>query len=113
MQLRDYQIDIINGAISILNRGKRPFVVSPTGSGKMVVIAVLAGHLGAKVLIVEHRVELIEQAVEKLKEIGEKPGIIMSGVVDPNPDSMIKVGMIQTINRRIGTFEWGSGFSNF
>lgn len=100
MNLRDYQIDMLNGAINALNAGKSPFVTSPTGSGKMVVIASLAAHLQMKVLIVEHRQELIDQAMEKLREIGENPGLIMSGVADPNKNATIKVGMIQTINRR-------------
>lgn len=100
MKLRPYQVGMVNGAVKSLNRGRRPFVVAPTGSGKMIVIAFLAKHLDRNVLIVEHRVELIGQAVEKLEMLGERPGIIMSGRLDPNPSSKIKVGMIQTINRR-------------
>ena len=102
MKLRDYQVKMVNGVVDSLNRGRKPFVVSPTGSGKMVVIAYIAKHLNRKVLIVEHRSELVEQALEKLHEIGEKPGIIASGVRDPYPNAKIKVGMIQTMNRRVG-----------
>lgn len=100
MNLRDYQINMLNGAIEALNNNMNPFVVSPTGSGKMIVIASLAKHLQSKVLIVEHRIELIKQAVEKLELINEKAGLIVSGVRDPNPNASIKVGMIQTIHRR-------------
>ena len=100
MKLRDYQLNMLNGAIQALNNGLNPFVVSPTGSGKMVVIAELAAHLKCKVLIVEHRIELIKQAVEKLEQIGQNPGLIVAGIKDPNPNGNIKVGMIQTIHRR-------------
>ena len=100
MQLRDYQVKMLNDAISALNSGMNPFVVSPTGSGKMIVIASLAKHLQSKVLIVEHRIELVKQAIEKLELIGENPGLIVSGIRDPNPGAIIKVGMIQTIHRR-------------
>lgn len=100
MKLRDYQVNMLNGAIEALNNNMNPFVVSPTGSGKMVVIASLAKHLKSRVLIVEHRIELIKQATEKLSEIGERYGLIVSGIKDPNPDATIKVGMIQTIHRR-------------
>lgn len=106
MKLRDYQVKMVNGVVDSLNRGRKPFVVSPTGSGKMVVIAYIAKHLNRKVLIVEHRSELVEQALEKLHEIGEKPGIIASGVRDPYPNAKIKVGMIQTMNRRVGKSDW-------
>lgn len=98
--LRDYQLKMMNDTIACLNRHSNPFVVSPTGSGKMIVIAALAKHFGMNVLIVEHRIELIKQAVEKLKFIGENPGKIISGISDPNPNGRIKVGMIQTMNRR-------------
>lgn len=91
---------MLNGAIEALNNNMNPFVVSPTGSGKMIVIASLAQHLKSKVLIVEHRIELIKQAVEKLEQIGEKAGLIVSGIRDPSPNATIKVGMIQTIHRR-------------
>lgn len=104
--LRDYQIEMINGAVEALNSGLNPFVVSPTGSGKMVVIAALAKHLNMRVLIIEHRIELIKQATDKLKEINESFGIILSGIKDPNPNAMIKVGMIQTINRRVDFDGW-------
>jgi len=100
MNLRDYQINMLNGAIEALNGNMNPFVVSPTGSGKMVVIASLARHLRSKVLIVEHRIELVKQAMEKLDQTGEKAGLIVSGIRDPNPNATIKVGMIQTIHRR-------------
>lgn len=104
--LRDYQIKMLNGAVDALNNGLNPFVVSPTGSGKMVVIVTLAKHLNLRVLIIEHRIELVKQAIDKLKEINEDYGIILSGVSDPNPNAMIKVGMIQTINRRTGFDGW-------
>lgn len=106
MNLRDYQLKMLNDAIDALNRGMSPFVVSPTGSGKMIVIAALAKHLQSKVLIVEHRIELVKQAMEKLEASGEKPGLIISGIKDPNPDAEIKIGMIQTIHRRnLGDWE--------
>ena len=100
LKLRPYQIEMQNDAISCVNDNVNPFVVSPTGSGKMVVIASLAAHLKMRVLIIEHRIELVRQAIEKLEDIGEKPGRIVSGLTDFNPTGNIKVGMIQTIARK-------------
>ena len=108
IKLREYQIKMLNDAISSLNRSSNPFVVSPTGSGKMIVIAALAKHLKLPVLVVEHRIELVKQAIEKLKFAGEKPGKIVSGLPDPFPNALIKVGMIQTMSRRL-SFGGGNG----
>lgn len=100
INLREYQKRMIEEIKHALYQGKSPFVVSPTGSGKMIIIAALANEIKQDVLIVEHRKELIDQAIEKLELAGEKPGIIAADRVDPNPRSRIKVCMIQTIHRR-------------
>jgi superfamily II DNA or RNA helicase len=111
IRLREYQKRMIEEIKHSLYQGKSPFVVSPTGSGKMIIIAALANEIKQDILIVEHRKELIDQAIEKLELAGEKPGIIAASKQDPNPRSRIKVCMIQTIHRRgVGDSVYG-GFN--
>jgi len=102
-----------------LRSGGSPFAVLPTGAGKMVIIAALASLFDVNVLIVEHRIELIDQAIEKLNDFGISPGLVVAGKVDSNlvtsgkvsldHNCRIKVAMIQTVNRRdLG--DWSPGF---
>lgn len=64
MKLRDYQRDCINRSLVLLNKGKRVCVVSPTGSGKSVMLAEIDKRVkkaGANCLIVSHRQEILSQ----------------------------------------------------
>lgn len=110
MILRDYQQKVVDEIVQILRNGGSPFAVLPTGAGKMVIIAAVAAMFDINVLIVEHRIELIDQALDKLNEFGVKPGLVVSGKIDPNlvtsgkvstdHNARIKIAMIQTVNRR-------------
>ena len=110
--LRDYQIEICERVREAFARHRSVMMQMPTGTGKTVVLAELVrrppcppvgGEGCAKVLIVAHRRELIEQIKETIKRI----------VAPPPPGGGIVVESIQTISRRIGnppTGGWG-GFS--
>ena len=73
MQLRPYQLDAVSGAAQALRKGaKSALVVLPTGSGKSVVIAeivrrALAKRRGARILVVTHVKELLEQNCKELR----------------------------------------------
>lgn len=104
---RDYQRKMLYDIRTAFHVGKNPLVVAPTGSGKMIVIAQLAYDLKCRVLIIEHRQELIDQAIEKLNLAGVAPGIIAANykpkkdaLIDKSPEAQIRVGMVQTLARR-------------
>lgn len=64
MELRDYQINIINKLREVLRTYNSPIVVLGCGGGKSVIsahIAKLATMKGNAVLVLVHRIELIEQ----------------------------------------------------
>ncbi len=66
--LRPYQSEAIDRVLAARDRGvKRQLGVASTGLGKTVVFASLARHLNLPTLILAHRDELIEQAVDKLR----------------------------------------------
>jgi superfamily II DNA or RNA helicase len=73
LRLRDYQTAAITATRQAWARGvRRPAVVLPTGAGKTVVFASLAGEMhgrGVRSLILAHRDELITQAAAKIKAV--------------------------------------------
>ena len=111
--LRDYQIEICERVREAFKKHRSVMVQMPTGTGKTVVLASLVmkelknerikGGC-AKVLIVAHRRELIEQIKETIKRM----------VAPPPLGGEIVVESIQTISRRIGnplSGGWGGRFS--
>ncbi len=66
MILRPYQTAAVRHAVDALRDGKRPVLVSPTGSGKTVMGAAVVSALGMPARWTAHRRELIAQAKAKL-----------------------------------------------
>lgn len=106
MTLRDYQA----AAVEACRRAarSRPVLVAPTGSGKTVMgcdIVKAAVAKGRRVLWLAHRMELIDQAVERLVREEVYPGIIMAER-KTTPAAFVQVASIQTLARRsLGTWE--------
>ena len=102
--LRDYQEDWIEKIYGAWKSGNRRVLAQlPTGGGKTVALAHISRDFlrsGKKVLVIAHRLELVEQAAEKLFEVvGEPAGIIKHGI-EPHLDRKIQVASIQTLFRR-------------
>lgn len=74
----------------------------PTGTGKTTVFSEIVRKAQLKnkfVLLVVHRVELVEQIRERLAHFDVDVGIITANVM-PEPDKAIQVATIQTLSRR-------------
>ena len=104
MQLRDYQIEVLDHLRTSLKQGaKAPLLVLPTGAGKTVIFAELAKDFvnqGKKVLILVHRRELVQQACQKLDLINVKYGIIAAGF-EQNSKQLLQVASVYTLYRKI------------
>lgn len=98
MRLRPYQEQAIAAVAAAEQSGtRRQMLVMPTGAGKTVVFASLIGQRRVKSLVLAHRDELIEQAVEKIR--GVIPGAT-TGVVKAQRDdhwAPIVVASVQTL----------------
>lgn len=102
-ELRPYEADWL--ARIRAEKSSRVLIVGPTGSGKTVVAATMmrdAVAEGKTCLFVAHRIELVRQTVERLKEHGvpaERINVIAPGykldMLRP-----IHVASIQTLTRR-------------
>jgi DNA repair protein RadD len=98
--LRDYQIT----AIQQIDATNRAIYVLPTGAGKTVIFCKLIEALAAKghrVLIITHRVEILDQTSYKLQTLGIDHGIIKAGRV-ADASQPIQLASIQTVARRVG-----------
>jgi DNA repair protein RadD len=87
MNLRWYQNEAVDATIDYLcNESGYPLICLPTGSGKSVVIAELARRavvdFGGRVIVLQHRKELIEQNASKIRTLlpDIKIGIFSAGL---------------------------------
>ena len=102
MLLRPYQEVAVADACKALDKHGNTIVVAPTGAGKTIMLSALIGARykdGKKVLVIQHRDELVEQNKAKFERVN--PYIttsIVNGVVK-NWDGSAVFSMVQTISR--------------
>lgn len=103
--LRPYQIAALGRARDARMGGaRRVLITAPTGSGKSVLacemIRTQVTSHGARVLVVAHRKELIDQFYVNLSRVGLVPGILRGQDERTDPSAPVQVGTIQTLLRR-------------
>ena len=103
--LRDYQIDICSRVREALKKHRSVMMQMPTGTGKTVVLAEMVKRLrmkdeGLRILIVAHRIELIEQTGEHLERYDIDYGVIAGGkkVKEIKP---VMIASIQTLSSKL------------
>ena len=107
--LRDYQKEIVFRVHEAWKRKRSVMVQMPTGTGKTHVLAsIVDDFIGTdastvRVLIVAHRVELVEQIRETLHKLKIENEKLKN---DSHNFELIKVDSIQTISRRIDTLDF-------
>ena len=127
--LRDYQVEICEKVNEAFERHRSVMMQMPTGTGKTVVLASLVkqylnkslelrekslekrglnsklnsiSYRHCQVLIVAHRIELIEQIGEHLKQYGIGYGVIASGRKVKETEHVI-VASIQTLSSKLSS----------
>lgn len=102
VELRDYQIEFVEGIRSAFTRARRVLGVSPTGSGKTVTFSYITKGAEAKgnsVMLVAHRSEIVDQISRSLDTFGVRHGRIQAG--RPMITANCHVAMIQTLSNRV------------
>jgi len=98
---RPYQHEAVAALLAAAARGvPRPLLVLPTGTGKTIIFALLVQRRGGRALILAHRDELIQQAVDKLHLVHPTMAL---GVVQAASDELTAptvVASVQTLSRR-------------
>lgn len=103
-RLRPYEQKAREDVLAMHARGvRRVLLTMPTGGGKTVVAADIIRDHDGPVLFLAHRRELIDQAVERLVELGVARadiGVIMRDDARTNADARIQVASVATLHRR-------------
>jgi DNA repair protein RadD len=103
VELRPYQSALIERVRQAFREGANaPLMVLPTGGGKTVCFVFIsrsAAERGKRILILAHRIELIDQICGALRQFDVAPDIIASGY--PRATSHICVASVQTLGRRL------------
>jgi superfamily II DNA or RNA helicase len=109
--LRPYQIDAENKIRAAFAAGHRaPLYVLPTGGGKTVTFASIAqsaDRRGKRVLIIAHRVELVDQIVGALRQFDIHPAVVAAGYHNTRgrvSNESVTVASVQTLVRRLKDF---------
>lgn len=104
IELRPYQQVMVDGIRAEYRSGARAVLaVAPTGSGKTVTFAfVTHGALakGHRVMILAHRIELVDQISETLKAFDVQHGFIAANY-PRSPRLPVQVASVQTLARRL------------
>jgi superfamily II DNA or RNA helicase len=111
MTPRPYQADALGATAALVKQGARRLIIAvPTGGGKTIIFSYLAESLGLKpsdkILILAHRDELVQQAVEKYLSVnpGEMVGVEKANL-KAKPMDRVCVASVQTLhNGRIADF---------
>src|SRR6516225_1010197 len=91
---RPYQYEAVAALLAATARGvQRPLLVLPTGTGKTIVFALLVQRRGGRSLILAHRDELIQQAVDTLRL-----GVVQAARDEHTAPTV--VASVQTLSRR-------------
>lgn len=94
-KLRQYQIDLIEGILYHLTDNDRCCASLATGGGKTFIFTNLIERLGGKVLVLMHRIELINQTSSSLDILDIKHDKIIAG--NKHGDSDVYICMVQTL----------------
>jgi superfamily II DNA or RNA helicase len=72
MILRGYQAGLVDRAEKALRKHQNTLCMAATGSGKTIMLSALAGRIGGKTLIVQHRQELVSQNMGKFQRMNPR-----------------------------------------
>src|SRR5882757_5121427 len=116
--LRPYQNDGIQAIRTAFATGSRaPLYVLPTGGGKTVLFSAIAESSekrGKRVLILAHRVELVDQIVNSLRQFNVNPDVIAAGYgrraggthgFATRAYHAVSVASVQTLVRRLDAYQ--------
>jgi superfamily II DNA or RNA helicase len=105
--LRGYQLAAADSIMSGFGEFRRQLVVMPTGSGKTVLFAETALQFQpGRALVLAHREELIDQAVDKIANFTGLKAEVEMGERKASMEAPIVVASVQTLQRQARRDRW-------
>ena len=100
IELRPYQHECLEAIEQFEKDGiLRQLVALPTGTGKTILFSTAAKRRNGRTLILAHRDELIQQAVEKLEMVWDNVNVGVVKAERNENDKQVVVGSVQTVSR--------------
>jgi ATP-dependent helicase IRC3 len=100
ISLRPYQVAAVDAITAAATRGiRRPLIQLPTGTGKTIIFAEQIRRQGGRALVLAHRDELIQQAVEKLQMVDPSVQLGVVKAERDEHDAPVTVASVQTLSR--------------
>ena len=100
LELRDYQIPIVNKCMEHLNEHGGGLLSLPCGLGKTALGLKMACNLGYKTLVVVHKSFLLDQWKDRISQFtNAKIGIIRQNTIDVENKDIV-IAMIQSLSKR-------------
>lgn len=100
MILRGYQEQLVKRASKALQAKKNTLAVAATGAGKTIVMSALAGKVGGKTLILQHRDELVSQNMAKFTMINPSWTTSVFDAQSKDFSGQATFAMVQSLSRR-------------
>jgi superfamily II DNA or RNA helicase len=98
--LREYQQEALEEVYKWFIAGlNSQLIVLPTGSGKTILMAAIGQHFNKRLLLLAHREELIQQAVEKFKLYWPEADIGICKAEREEISHQIVIGSVQSCSR--------------
>ena len=115
MSLRPYQQQAITDIRAAFTSSRSVLYCLPTGGGKTHIFVEVAERVikrGGRVLVLEHRGELVAQAVRKLRGVGINPGVISASYRGASFTGFeqVVVATVQTLAKRTLPSHWRPDF---
>lgn len=104
MTLRPYQQRAVDSVVAGWGEWKSQLGVAATGAGKTVIFSHLAAGESGRTLILAHRQELVNQAVQKLHDATGIFATVERGSCRAIPGHGVVVGSVQSMRRRLAKY---------
>jgi superfamily II DNA or RNA helicase len=104
LELRPYQKEAVEACISDIEEGKNPLLVMATGTGKTIIFAHIIDYFlvrRQKSLVIAHRDELINQAIEKIYAVTDSLPEKEKASFRSSLGADVVVASIQTLKNRM------------
>jgi superfamily II DNA or RNA helicase len=101
--LRPYQKRVVDNAEKALRARKNTLVMSPTGSGKTVMMASLCGRIGGRTLVLQHRDVLLSQNMSRFQKTSPLRSVSVFNASEKSWRGDSVFSMVPTLARHLDT----------